>query len=159
MGDRLATIDMGRTLGAAPLLARAGSPSHTMSPGPRPTSISSGILIHPAVWPQRTWAENWRVVPPFLWGRSWVPIYHNVAWAEAYLHAKFHFGPSNRLAIMHQRHRQTGQEGIGRQTDRQDNGPIAQGEPFYKRSPKNVPISMASCVEDLWIHLARYVAA
>jgi len=23
-----------------------------------------------------------------------------------------------------------------RQTDRQDNGPIAQGEPFYKRSPK-----------------------
>ena len=24
-----------------------------------------------------------------------------------------------------------------RQTDRQDNGPIAYGEPFYKRSPKN----------------------
>jgi len=25
-----------------------------------------------------------------------------------------------------------------RQTDRTDNGPLAQGEPFYKRSPKNV---------------------
>jgi len=32
--------------------------------------------------------------------------------------AKFRFDPSNILAIIHQRHRQTGQE-------RQDNGPIA----------------------------------
>jgi len=29
---------------------------------------------------------------------------------------------------------------IDRQTDRQDNGPIAWGEPFYKRSPKNLPV-------------------
>jgi len=29
-----------------------GSPSYTMSPGPRPTSVPSGILIHPTVWPQ-----------------------------------------------------------------------------------------------------------
>ena len=29
------------------------------SPGPRPISIPSGILVHPAVWPQRTLAENW----------------------------------------------------------------------------------------------------
>jgi len=29
--------------------------------------------------------------PPPLWGRGkWVPIYHNVARAKAYLHAKFH---------------------------------------------------------------------
>ena len=27
--------------------------------GPRPTSIPSGILVHRAVWPQRTWAEKW----------------------------------------------------------------------------------------------------
>jgi len=27
-----------------------GFPSNTMWPGPRPTSISSGILIHPTVW-------------------------------------------------------------------------------------------------------------
>ena len=56
---------------------------------------------------------------------SWVPILHNVARAEAYLHAKFHLDPSNRLATVHERYRQT------------DNGLIAQGEPFYKRSPKN----------------------
>ena len=38
---------------------RAGCPSNTMSPGPRSTSVPSGILIDPAVWPQQTWAENW----------------------------------------------------------------------------------------------------
>jgi len=32
MGDRLATIDMGRKLGAVPLLGGAWSPSNTMSP-------------------------------------------------------------------------------------------------------------------------------
>jgi len=55
-----------------------------------------------------------------------------VASAEAYLqlHAKFHLDPSNRLATVHQRRRQT---------DRQNNGPMAYGErvPFYKRPPKN----------------------
>ena len=30
--------------------------------------------------------------------RSWVPIEHKVAWAEAYLHAKWHLSPSSRLA-------------------------------------------------------------
>jgi len=29
----------------------AGSPSHTMWPGPRPTCMPSFILIHPTVWP------------------------------------------------------------------------------------------------------------
>jgi len=29
----------------------------------------------------------------------WVPIEHNYAWAEAYLHTKWHLSPSNRLAI------------------------------------------------------------
>ena len=55
-------------------------------------------------------------------------------WAEAYLHAKFHLDPSNRLATVHERYRQTGQTGQDRQTD---NGLIAYGEPLYKRSPKN----------------------
>jgi len=32
-----------------------------------------------------------------------------VARADAYLHAKFHLDPSNRLATVHQRHRQTAQ--------------------------------------------------
>jgi len=45
-----------------------------------------------------------------------------VARAEAYLHAKFHLDPSNRLATIHQRHRQdrTGQ------TDRQLSDSIGQ---------------------------------
>ena len=61
----------------------AGSPSNIISLGPRPTSVPSGILIHPTVWPQYT---------------------------------------------VHQRYK----------THRQrDNGPIAQGKPFYKRSPQN----------------------
>jgi len=47
---------------------------------------------------------------------------------KANVRAKFHLDPSNRLATVHQRYTQ------GRQTD---NGPIAMGEPFYKRSPKN----------------------
>jgi len=38
----------------APFHGRAGSPSNTMWPGPRPTSVPSGILIHPSVWPQQT---------------------------------------------------------------------------------------------------------
>ena len=70
MGDRLATIDMGRGLYLACVRkarkwgllcpfpwgeGRAGSPSNTMWPGPRPTFVPiSGILIHPAVWPQYT---------------------------------------------------------------------------------------------------------
>jgi len=37
---------------------------------------------------------------------SWVCTSHNVAGAEAYLLAKFHFVPSNRLATTHQRYRQ-----------------------------------------------------
>jgi len=51
---------------AVPVWGRAGSPSNTKWPGRRPTSVSSGILIHPTVWPQRTWADNWvRAVPLF----------------------------------------------------------------------------------------------
>jgi len=46
--------------GSAPFCeGGAGSPSNTKSPGPRPTSIPSGILIHPAIWLQQIWAENW----------------------------------------------------------------------------------------------------
>ena len=40
-----------------------------------------------------------------------------MARAEAYLQAKFHLDPSNHLATIHQRYRQTGQ--TDRQTDRQ----------------------------------------
>jgi len=43
-------------------------PSNTMWPGPRPTFVPSGILIHPAVWPQQTGAEHWGALPFFFWG-------------------------------------------------------------------------------------------
>jgi len=39
---------------SAPFRRGIGSPSNTMSLGPRPTSVPSGILIHPAVWRQYT---------------------------------------------------------------------------------------------------------
>jgi len=75
MGDRLATTDMDRK-------EEAGSPSNTMWPGPRTTSVSSGILIHPAVWPQQTWAENWgSVVPHPLLGRGAGSL-SNTTWPE-----------------------------------------------------------------------------
>jgi len=40
--------------GCAPFFrgGEAGYPTNTMWPGPRPTSVPSGILIHPVVWPQ-----------------------------------------------------------------------------------------------------------
>ena len=44
---------MGRKVGAllCPFAwGEAGFPSNTMSPGPRPASVPSGILIHPTVW-------------------------------------------------------------------------------------------------------------
>ena len=67
MGYRLATIGMSRKDGCccAPF-GGAGSPSNAVWPGPRSTSVPSGILIHPAVWPQRTWAKNWGLYP--FWG-------------------------------------------------------------------------------------------
>ena len=84
-----------------------------MSPEPRPTSIPSGILIHPVVWPQKSSTENWgaavwpqktsaekcgAAVP--LLGGSWVPIKHNVALAETYLCTNWHLDPSSRLATI-----------------------------------------------------------
>jgi len=64
MGDRLARIDMGRKGGLLyHFQGGAGSPSNTMWPWLRPTSVPSALLIHPAVWPQQTWAENWGGCP------------------------------------------------------------------------------------------------
>jgi len=60
----------------APILGRAGFPSNTMSPKPRPTSIPSDILIHPVVWSQQTWAN-----PLFFWGGV-VGSPSNTLWPE-----------------------------------------------------------------------------
>jgi len=89
-----------------PLFGGAVFLSNTMTPGPRPTSlpskstsVPSGILIHPipVIWPQETYAENCGLCPPLFVGR-WVPILHKVAWAETYLHTKWHLSPSSHSA-------------------------------------------------------------
>jgi len=56
MHNRLVTIDMGRKVGVLCPFSWGGTgyPSNTISPGPRPTYVPSGILIHPTVWPQYT---------------------------------------------------------------------------------------------------------
>jgi len=77
----------------------AWSASNTMLPGLRPTIVPSGILILLAVWPQQTWVENLGLCPLFGEGElgpHLAQLY--VAWAEAYLHTKWHLDPSNRRA-------------------------------------------------------------
>jgi len=90
-----------------------------MWPGPRSTTVPSGILIHPAVWPQQTWAadytdENFESggCCPFREGGAGSPS--KKVWPgprPSYLHTKAHLDPSNRLATIHQRHRQDRQTG------------------------------------------------
>jgi len=63
---------------------RAGFPS-TMSLGPMPTSLPSGILTHPAIWPQQIWAKNWGAVS--FWGRGLGPHVIQCGQAQAYLYA------------------------------------------------------------------------
>jgi len=57
-----------KTGGLCPLFGEGELGPHLTqkSPGPRPTSIPSGILINAAVWPQQIWAKNWGAAP--LWG-------------------------------------------------------------------------------------------
>jgi len=55
MGDRGHNRqDMGlkEGRGTVPLSRSAGNPSNTMWPASMSTSVSSGVFIHPAVWPQ-----------------------------------------------------------------------------------------------------------
>jgi len=49
---------------------------HNVS-GPRPTSVPSGILIHPAIWPQQIWAKNWGLRPFWEGGAGSLP---NTMW-------------------------------------------------------------------------------
>jgi len=95
--SHLATTDMDRKLrGLCPFSGGAGSPSNTMSPGPSPISVPS------AKWHLDPSSHGLKMgggaVP--LFGGSWVPITHNVAWAKAYLHTKWHFDPLRHLATI-----------------------------------------------------------
>ena len=92
----------------------------------RPTSVPSGILI-------QSFGDNGHGLKM---GGGFFPLREGELGSHLtqcgqcrglYLHVKFRLDSSNRLATVHQRRRQ----------DRTDNGLIAQGEPFYKRSPRN----------------------
>jgi len=125
-------IDMGQKFGLlCPFGGRSWSTSNTMWPGPRRTSVPSGILVHLAIWPQQTWVKIGGCAP---FGGAGSPS--NIKWPgprpTSIPTTKWQPNPSNSLATVHQRHR-----GTDRQTGQTDNGVIAQGEAFYKRSPKN----------------------
>jgi len=68
-------------------------------------SLPNAIMFHPAIWPQQTWAKNWKGCAPFGGRGAGFPS-NSVARAEAYLRAKFHLYPSKCLPTIHQRHRQ-----------------------------------------------------
>ena len=75
--SRLATTDMGRKLGAEPLWGSCVPIQHDVA-GPRPISVPSGILIHPAIWPQQTQVNNWGDSAPFWGGGAGSPS--NTMW-------------------------------------------------------------------------------
>jgi len=87
--------------GLCPVLGRgAVSPSSTESPGLRPTFVPSGILIHPAVWPQKKWAENCGGGSAPFWGRGLGPHLTQSRRGWGYHHAKYQLHPSSRLAAI-----------------------------------------------------------
>ena len=97
--------------GCAPFWGgRAVSPSNTKSPKPGPTSVPSGILIHPTIWPQQMWAKNWGDCAPLGRGAG---SPSNTMWPgpRPTCIPSFHLDPSNRLATIHERHRQDRQTG------------------------------------------------
>ena len=83
------------------VLGVAGSPSNTKSPGPRPTSIPSGILMHPAVWQQYKSAKNWAGgLCPLFGGGELGPHLAQCGLDQAHLHAKCHLYSSSHLATI-----------------------------------------------------------
>ena len=83
-----------------PLSRIAGNPSNTKWPGPRSTSVPSGVFIHSAFGHNKHGPKiGWDGCALFS-GGSWVPTEHKVAWAEAYLHTKWHLDASSRLATI-----------------------------------------------------------
>jgi len=112
---RLATTNMGRRFGAPlPFWVGGAGPRLTQSPGRRPSSIPSDILIHAAIWPQQIWAENWGLC---LFGGGGDGSHLTQCGRARDLPAcKFHLDPCKRLATVHE---------LYRQIDKTNNGPIA----------------------------------
>jgi len=86
--------------GCAPLGDRAGSPCKTMWPGPRTTSVPSGILIHLAVWPQQTWAKKWGLLSHLFMGEMG-PHLTQCGLSPDLPHANWHLDPSSHLSTIH----------------------------------------------------------
>jgi len=64
--SRLTTVDMGRKLGAPPLFGEGRLCPHLPKvPGLRPTSIPSGILMHPSVCHNKSGSKIWGLRPLF----------------------------------------------------------------------------------------------
>ena len=77
-------------------------------------------------------------------------------WAELgpYLRTKWHLDPSSRLATIHTNVADRTDRTDGQ--DRIDNGPIAQGEPFYKRSPKSSEDYVLSFLNLFFSHFLHF---
>jgi len=119
-----------------------GSACNTTSPGRRgrPNYVPSGILIHPAVWPQQTWAKkwgSWQLLWPFPWRGELgshltqrglcrgLPLYQVVS-QSIQQPTSWSIWP---FVTIHRRY----------MTDRQtDNCRIALGEPFAQKTKTNL---------------------
>jgi len=99
MGDRLATMDRPKIGGhwLRPFWGRPVSPSLTQC-RPGEAYLTTNGMIHPAVWPQCTWGENWGLCPFQGAGSSSNTI--SPGWTEAYLRTKWHLDPFSRLATI-----------------------------------------------------------
>jgi len=95
MGDRGHNRYRPKKGAVVPLTRGAGTPSKTMWPGPRSTSVRvASSSIQPFSHNRHGPNIGWGWVCPFFSGASWVPIVHKLAWAAAYLHTKWHLSPS-----------------------------------------------------------------
>ena len=81
-----------------PLSRRAGTPSNTIWPGLRSTSVPSGVFIHPVIWLQRT-LDKIRGCAPLGEAKPGPHLTHSCL-AEAYLHTKWHLDTSSRLSTI-----------------------------------------------------------
>jgi len=143
-----------------PFHGGAGSPSNTTRPGPRSTSMPSATLIHPAIWPQETWAENWGLCPLFgngeldthltqspglrptsIWPQDMAKNWGLCPFGGGELGPHLtQCGQDRGLPVSEVSSwsvQLSGHSTPTSQTGQIDNGLIAQGEPFYKRSPKD----------------------
>jgi len=69
-----------------------------MWPVPRSTSVLSGVFIHPPFGHNRPGPKLGEGGRALFSVGCLVSIEHKIAWAEAYLHTKWHLSPSSSLA-------------------------------------------------------------